>query len=95
MYYNRRSIQANPLTPRPYLMVAQIHAKLGNPDKASQALSRMEQVFGQVCQRCYEASVKAGGGGGGGLAGPCARDDTCDEVRNGLVKMRPQLKSEL
>ena len=98
-----RAIQANPLSPRPYLLVARIQASLGNNAKADQALAQLERVFSPVCQRCHELDIKtkrqqkkkqkrllSGGGGGGGVDSVCG--DGCDEVKSALL-LRSQLAS--
>jgi hypothetical protein len=100
-----RAIQANPLSPRPYLLVARIQASLGNNAKADQALAQLERVFSPVCQRCHELDIKtkrqqkkkqkrkrllSSSGGGGGVDSVCG--DGCDEVKSALL-LRSQLAS--
>jgi predicted Zn-dependent protease len=98
-----RAIQANPLSPRPYLLVARIQASLGNNAKADQALAQLERVFSPVCQRCHELDIKtkrqqkkkqkrllSSSGGSGGVDSVCG--DGCDEVKSALL-LRSQLAS--
>jgi hypothetical protein len=93
-----RAIQANPLSPRPYLLVARIQASLGNNAKADQALAQLERVFSPVCQRCHELDIKTKRQQkkkqkrllSSGVDSVCG--DGCDEVKSALL-LRSQLAS--
>lgn len=81
-----RAIAANPLSARPYVLVAEIQAQVGSSHKALQALDNLEQIFGTVCQRCHERKQKQGRQLHQEACGPA-----CDEVKSALL-MRLQLR---